>query len=203
MILLFWMLRFKPDISLSFFAFIHRLSSSSWLSAIRVMSSEDLRLLIFLWAILIPACSQSRLAFCMMDSAYKLNKLGDNIQSWLTPCLICNQFVFHVQFELMLPDLHTDFSRGRSGGLVFSSLSEMSTVCCDIFYTLPWLVPNYFFLEICVLIHSFLVALGLVAVVGFLWLQWVDFSLWRLLLLWWLLLLSRGSRQPGFSSCGV
>ena len=112
MILLFWMLRFKPDISLSFFAFIHRLSSSSWLSAIRVMSSEDLRLLIFLWAILIPACSQSRLAFCMMDSAYKLNKLGDNIQSWLTPCLICNQFVFHVQFELMLPDLHTDFSGG-------------------------------------------------------------------------------------------
>ena len=24
----------------------------------------------------------------------------------------------------MLPDLHTDFSRGRSGGLVFPSLSE-------------------------------------------------------------------------------
>ena len=31
----------------------------------------------------------------------------------------------------MLSDLHTDFSRGRSGGLVFSSLSEFSTVCCD------------------------------------------------------------------------
>ena len=31
----------------------------------------------------------------------------------------------------MLPDLHTDFSRGRSGGLVFPSLSEFSTVCCD------------------------------------------------------------------------
>ena len=26
----------------------------------------------------------------------------------------------------MLPDLHTDFSRGRSGGLVFPSLSEFS-----------------------------------------------------------------------------
>jgi len=25
----------------------------------------------------------------------------------------------------------TDFSRGRSGGLVFPSLSEFSTVCCD------------------------------------------------------------------------
>ena len=31
----------------------------------------------------------------------------------------------------MLPDLHTDFSRGRSGGLVFLSLSEFSTVLCD------------------------------------------------------------------------
>ena len=32
---------------------------------------------------------------------------------------------------LLLPDLHTDFSRGRSGGLVFPSLSEFSTVYCD------------------------------------------------------------------------
>ena len=31
----------------------------------------------------------------------------------------------------MLLDLHTDFSRGRSGGLVFPSLEEFSTVCCD------------------------------------------------------------------------
>ena len=28
-------------------------------------------------------------------------------------------------------DLHTDFSGGRSGGLVFPSLSEFSTVYCD------------------------------------------------------------------------
>ena len=27
-------------------------------------------------------------------------------------------------------DLHTDFLGGRSGGLVFTSLSEFSTVCC-------------------------------------------------------------------------
>ena len=31
----------------------------------------------------------------------------------------------------MLPDLYTGFSRGRSGGLVFPSLSEFSTVYCD------------------------------------------------------------------------
>ena len=29
----------------------------------------------------------------------------------------------------MLPDLHTDFSRGRSGGLVFPFLEEFSRVC--------------------------------------------------------------------------
>ena len=32
---------------------------------------------------------------------------------------------------MFLPDLHTGFSRGRSGGLVFASLSKFSTVCCD------------------------------------------------------------------------
>ena len=31
----------------------------------------------------------------------------------------------------LLPDLHTSFSRGRSGGLLFPSLSEFSTVYCD------------------------------------------------------------------------
>ena len=34
----------------------------------------------------------------------------------------------HVQFELLLPDLPTDFSRGRLAGLVFPFLSEFSTV---------------------------------------------------------------------------
>ena len=31
----------------------------------------------------------------------------------------------------MLPDLYTGFSRSRSDGLVFPSLSEFSTVYCD------------------------------------------------------------------------
>jgi len=31
----------------------------------------------------------------------------------------------------MLPDLHTDFSEGRLGGLGFPSLEEFSTVCGD------------------------------------------------------------------------
>ena len=36
--------------------------------------------LLFLLAVLIPACASSSLAFHMMYSAYKLNMLGDNIQ---------------------------------------------------------------------------------------------------------------------------
>ena len=42
--------------------------------------------------------------------------------------LFGSSLLFYVQVELLLPDLHTDFSRGRSGGLVFPSLSEFSTV---------------------------------------------------------------------------
>ena len=34
--------------------------------------------------------------------------------------------------KLLLPDLHTDFSRGRSGVLAFPSPSEFSTVYCDV-----------------------------------------------------------------------
>ena len=36
--------------------------------------------------------------------------------------------------NLLLPDLHTDFSRGRSGGLVFPSLSEFSLFEVVVFY---------------------------------------------------------------------
>ena len=49
MILVFWMLSFKLAFSLSSFTFIKRLFSSSLLSAVRVVSSAYLRLLIFLW----------------------------------------------------------------------------------------------------------------------------------------------------------
>ena len=80
MILVFGMLSFKPTCSLYSFTFIKRLFSSSSLSAIRVVSSAYLRLLIFLLVILIPACVSYSPAFLMMYSAYKLNKQGDNIQ---------------------------------------------------------------------------------------------------------------------------
>ena len=84
MIFVFWMLSFKPTFSLSSFIFIKRLLNSSLLSAIRVLSSAYLRLLIFLPAILIPACASSSPAFL---------KQGDNIQPWCTPFPIWNQSV--------------------------------------------------------------------------------------------------------------
>ena len=60
MISVFWMLGFKPVFSLSSFSFIKMFFSSSSLSAIRMVSSAYLRLLIFLPEILIPACASSR-----------------------------------------------------------------------------------------------------------------------------------------------
>ena len=64
----------KSTFSLSSFTFIKRLFSSSSLSAIKVVSSAYLRLLMLLLAILIPACASSSPAFLIMYSAYKLNK---------------------------------------------------------------------------------------------------------------------------------
>ena len=88
MILVFWMLSFKPTFSLSSFTFIKRFFSSSYM-----VSSASQRLLIFLPAILIPACASSSPAFLMMYSACKLNKQGDNMQPWHTPFPIWNQSV--------------------------------------------------------------------------------------------------------------
>ena len=61
-------LYFKPTFSLCSFTFIKRFFSSSLLSAIRVVSSAYVRLLIFLPAILIPACASSSPALLMMYS---------------------------------------------------------------------------------------------------------------------------------------
>ena len=91
--LCFRMLGFKPAFSLFSFTFIKKLLRSSSLSSLRVVSHSYLRLLIFLPAILIPACASSSLAFHMMYSAYKLNKQSDTIQPWHTPFTIWNQSV--------------------------------------------------------------------------------------------------------------
>ena len=67
MILVFWMLNFKPAFSCSSFTFIKRLFSLSLFSNIRVVSCGYLRLLVFLLAILIPAWASSCLEFHMIN----------------------------------------------------------------------------------------------------------------------------------------
>ena len=71
MIFVFWLLSFKPAFSLSSFTFINRLFSFYLLSAIRVVSSPYMRLLILLPAILISAWASSSLAFHMIYSVYR------------------------------------------------------------------------------------------------------------------------------------
>ena len=108
------------------------LFSSSSLSATRVVSFAYPRLLIFLLAILIPGCNSSNPAFLMMYSAYKLNKQVTIYGLDVFLSLFGTSLLFHVQFQVwVLPDLHPDFSGGRSRGLIFPSLEEFSTVCGD------------------------------------------------------------------------
>ena len=66
------------------------------------VGSAYLRLLIFLPAILIPACASPGPVFLMMYSAYQLNKQGDNIQPWHTPFPIWNQSTQGLQRIVLL-----------------------------------------------------------------------------------------------------
>ena len=68
-ILVLFHVEFQASFFTLLFTLIKRLFSSSSLSAIREVSSAYLRLLMFLLAILIPACDSSSQAFHMMYSA--------------------------------------------------------------------------------------------------------------------------------------
>ena len=96
MILVFWMLSFKPTFSLSFHFHQETLSSSS-LSVIKVVSSVYLRLLIFLPAILIPVCASCSPAFHMIYSAYKLSRVTIYSLAVLLS-LFETSLLFHVPF---------------------------------------------------------------------------------------------------------
>ena len=133
------MLSFKPAFSLSSFTLIKRLFSSSSLSVIRVVSSAYLRLLVFLQAILIPACESSSPAFCIMYSAYNLiNRvtvyslvmlLSSHL---LSGCASLYNFTVptlcHVLFRSELGDLGINPLRSR--GTPFTA-SMTSFLCCD------------------------------------------------------------------------
>ena len=131
MILVFWMLSFKPTFSLSSFTFIKRLFSSSSFSAIKLVHSAYLRLLIFFPAILIPTCAYSSPDFLMMYIAYKLNKQGDDIQPWCTPFPIWKQSVVPcpVLTFASLPAYRFLKRQVRWSGIPISF--KFSTVYCD------------------------------------------------------------------------
>ena len=67
LIFVFPMLSFKSAFSLSSFTFSKRLFNSSSLSTIRVVSYAYRKLLIFLPAVLIPACDSSRIAWRILS----------------------------------------------------------------------------------------------------------------------------------------
>ena len=130
-ILVFSLLSFKPAISLSSFNFIKRLFSYFWFSAIRLVSSAYLSLLMFLPAILIPACASSSLTFSMMYFAYKLNNQDDIIQPWHIPSLIWNRLVVSCPVLTVASWSAQRFLRRqvRCSGIPIAWL--ISTVCYD------------------------------------------------------------------------
>ena len=83
--------KLQANFSFSSFTFIKRLFSPSLLSAIRVVSSAYLSYWYFSWQSWFQLVLHPE--FCMIYSAYKLNKQGDNIQPWRTPFPIWNQSV--------------------------------------------------------------------------------------------------------------
>ena len=96
MILVFWMLSFKPTLPLSSFTFINRLFSSL-LFAIRVVSSAYLRLLIFLPGILIPASVSSQcFSLCTLHISWISTVTIYSLDVLL--CLCGTSLLFHVQF---------------------------------------------------------------------------------------------------------
>ena len=118
-----WIL--KPAFTLSSFTFIKRLFSSSLLSAKRVVSSAYLRLLVFLPAILIPACASSSLAFHMMYSAYKLiSRVMYSFPNFETVC--CSMSGSNCCFLTCI-----QVSQKASKAVWYSYLFKNFLVCCD------------------------------------------------------------------------
>ena len=120
-------MKFQPAFSLSSSTFIKRSFSSSLLSATRVVSSAY-QLLIFLLAILTPACYSSSLAFYMMYLVYKLIRVTIYSlyvlfsQNWASP-------LFHVWFCYFLTCIQVSQEAGR---VVWSShLFKNFPICCD------------------------------------------------------------------------
>ena len=91
-IIIVWMLSFKPAFSCSSITFIKKFFNSSWPLPLGWCHLHILDIYIS------PHNPDSSLCFiqpgfCMMYFTYKLNKQVDNIQPWLTPFPILNQSI--------------------------------------------------------------------------------------------------------------
>ena len=71
---------------------------TNWAIREAYQSSAYLRLLIFLLAVLIPVCDSSSPAFCMIYSAYKLNKQVTIYSLDILLSQFGTSWLFHVQF---------------------------------------------------------------------------------------------------------
>ena len=109
-ILVIWMLSFKPTFSLSSFTFIKRLFSYFLLSAIgwchvHIWGYWDFSQQTWFQPVLHPA---QQFTWCALHVSRVTIYSLDVLLSWFG-----NSLYFHVQFQLLLLDLHTDFSGGR------------------------------------------------------------------------------------------
>ena len=95
---IFWTVSFQTSFFTLLFHFYQEALQFLFTFCHKGVSSAYLRLLIFLPAILIPACASSSPAFLMMYSASKLNKQGDNIQPDVLLSRFGTSLLFHVQF---------------------------------------------------------------------------------------------------------
>ena len=87
-----------------------------------------IRLLLFLSAVLIPACASSSPSFHIMYSTYKLNEQGDNIQPWCTPFPIWNQSVVPCTVLTVASWPAYRFLRSQVRWSIFPSPEGFSTV---------------------------------------------------------------------------
>ena len=133
MILVFLTFSFKPAFSLSSFTLIKRLFSSSSLSALRVISSVYLKLLIFLPAILTPAGNSSSLvAFLMISSAYKVNSrvtINSLLYSFLSPEPVRSVHISPPSGTSFPPTLSNPLGCYRAWGWAPCIIQQLPTSC--------------------------------------------------------------------------
>ena len=193
-----------------------------------MIPSAYLRFLIFLLAILIPACASFSPAFHVTYLAYKLNKQGDNIQPWCTPFPIWNQsivpclivtvaswpaygflrrqvrwysHVFQIFLQFVVIHIVQGFGIVNEADVSLEFSSFFCYACC---IPIKHFFKGAFFLYIIYLLlalfclHCYTGFSLIAASEGCSSLLCSGFSL-QWLLLWW----SRALGHAGFSSCGT